>query len=246
MSFSENTKLKAKRRSAFRCCLCHNLFVEVHHIIPQEEGGPDTLDNAAPLCARCHDIYGDNLKKRKQLREMRDYWWEFMADRAKFLTTAEDLSDLAVVTADPTPENKLSGKALVIYHCVSAHEDFAAAAKTIWELIVAAQKTSPGTPRHLYLDIEGHKNQEGGFDDDMWELQRHFILGTSSRYLKRMYLPLVDVERKKAQRNDLPQQLKIVESIRLEDAIVNLEEGEIYVGDADKWIKIDALSKPVE
>lgn len=134
MSFSENTKLEAKRRSAFRCCVCHHLFVEIHHIIPQEEGGPDTLDNAAPLCARCHDIYGDNPKKQKQLREMRDYWWELMAERAGFLTTVEDLSDLAVVTADPTPEDKLSGKVIAIYHCVYAHEDFETAAKTIWEL----------------------------------------------------------------------------------------------------------------
>jgi len=112
MPFSEKTKLDAKRRSAFRCCVCQHVFVEVHHIIPQEEGGPDSLDNAAPLCSRCHDLYGDNPRKRKQLREMRDYWWELMAERASLLTTADDLNELAVVTDDPTPEANFPAKLL--------------------------------------------------------------------------------------------------------------------------------------
>lgn len=246
MSFSENTKLEAKRRSAFRCCICQHIFVEVHHIIPQEEGGPDTLDNAAPLCGRCHDLFGDNPKKRKQLREMRDYWWDLMKERAEILTTTEDLCDLAIVTDEPSPENKLSGKVMALYHCVYPNENFEAAAKAIWTLIVESQKSSPGKPRSLYLDIEGHKDKDGSFDNDMWELQRHFILGALARYLKRIYLPLIAVERNKAQRNDLPDEVKIMEAdaLRLEDAIANFEEGEIYVGDADKWIKVDASPKP--
>lgn len=240
MPFSERTKLEAKRRSAFRCCVCQHIFVEVHHIIPQEEDGPDTIDNAAPLCSRCHDLFGDNPKKRKQLREMRDYWWELMAERASLLTTDDDLNELAVVTTDPRPEGKLSSKVVALYHCVYAHERFEVAAKAIWELIVEAQKSFPGKPRHLYLDIEGHKNKKGGFDDDMWELQRHFILGALARHLKRMYLPLIAVQRNKAQRNDLPQEIRIMDSEKLEEAIANLDEGEIYVGDADRWIKIDS------
>jgi hypothetical protein len=81
MPFSENIKLEAKRRSHFACAVCHQPFVEVHHIIPQEDGGSDDLDNAAPLCARCHDLFGGNPDKRKQLREMRDLWWEICEKR---------------------------------------------------------------------------------------------------------------------------------------------------------------------
>jgi 5-methylcytosine-specific restriction endonuclease McrA len=53
MAFTETLKLTVKRKAHFSCCLCHSLGVEVHHIVPQAEGGPDTEDNAAPLCRRC-------------------------------------------------------------------------------------------------------------------------------------------------------------------------------------------------
>jgi 5-methylcytosine-specific restriction endonuclease McrA len=29
-------------------------FLEIHHIVPLSEGGPDTVDNAAALCPNCH------------------------------------------------------------------------------------------------------------------------------------------------------------------------------------------------
>ena len=83
MAFSEPTKLEAKRRSDFQCCICKEPFVEVHHILPQAVGGSDDLDNAAPLCASCHDRYGGNPDKRKQIREMRDLWWEVCTERKK-------------------------------------------------------------------------------------------------------------------------------------------------------------------
>jgi len=76
MPFSEDTKLEAKRKSDFTCVICHQPFVQVHHIIPQADGGPDDLENAAPLCGSCHDLFGANPVKRKQIREMRDFWWE--------------------------------------------------------------------------------------------------------------------------------------------------------------------------
>lgn len=81
MAFSEKTKMEAKRKANFRCVVCHDKFVEVHHILPQVEGGDDSLDNAAPLCAGCHDLYGANPQKRKQIREMRDHWYELMEKR---------------------------------------------------------------------------------------------------------------------------------------------------------------------
>ena len=39
-----------------RCCLCKKLHqVQVHHIVPKEQGGTDDIDNAIPLCPNCHD-----------------------------------------------------------------------------------------------------------------------------------------------------------------------------------------------
>jgi hypothetical protein len=76
MPFSEKTKDEVKRKSHFRCCVCRNFFVEVHHIIPEAHVGPDTFDNAAPLCPNCHTNFGDNPTKRKGIRQMRDLWYE--------------------------------------------------------------------------------------------------------------------------------------------------------------------------
>lgn len=64
MAFSEKLKLEVRRMTAFRCCRCQSIVVEVHHIIPQADGGPDTIANAAPLCAKCHADFGANPAKR--------------------------------------------------------------------------------------------------------------------------------------------------------------------------------------
>jgi len=76
MPFPECTKREARKRSNFRCVVCNDVFVEVHHIHPQAEGGSDDIMNAAPLCGSCHNKYGGNPALRKQLREMRDACWE--------------------------------------------------------------------------------------------------------------------------------------------------------------------------
>lgn len=76
MAFLPGIKLKVKHLAAFRCCRCQSIGIEVHHIIPQEEDGPDTLDNAAPLCPNCHDYFGANPVKRKEIAEMRDWWYQ--------------------------------------------------------------------------------------------------------------------------------------------------------------------------
>lgn len=76
MAFSEEIKLNVKKKSMFRCCRCQSIGIDVHHIIPKKDNGPDTFDNAAPLCQNCHDQFGDNPIKRKEIRQMRDNWYE--------------------------------------------------------------------------------------------------------------------------------------------------------------------------
>jgi hypothetical protein len=83
MPFTENLKLEVKRRSAFRCCMCEQFLgsVQVHHIEPQSDGGSDNFENAAPLCASCHDIFGNNRDKRKFIIQKRDWWYEICKNR---------------------------------------------------------------------------------------------------------------------------------------------------------------------
>ncbi|MCY3819252.1 MAG: HNH endonuclease signature motif containing protein [Gammaproteobacteria bacterium] len=76
--FSQKTKEQVRRRAWFACCLCKriSMSLEVHHIIPEEDDGPDTEDNAAPLCASCHRSFGGNRDLQARMREMRDHWYE--------------------------------------------------------------------------------------------------------------------------------------------------------------------------
>lgn len=81
MAFPESVKRNVRRKAHFRCCLCQAVLVEVHHIVPQAEGGSDLEDNAAPLCASCHEIYGANPTKRRFIGEARDWWYDICAKR---------------------------------------------------------------------------------------------------------------------------------------------------------------------
>jgi hypothetical protein len=39
-----------------RCCICGLLHkVQIHHIVPKEQGGADDIDNAIALCPNCHN-----------------------------------------------------------------------------------------------------------------------------------------------------------------------------------------------
>ena len=84
MAFSEQVRDRVRKRAHYRCCICEAWDVEVHHIIPQEEDGLDTEDNAAPLCGTCHNQFGGNPQKRKVIRETRDFWYEFCRSRLSF------------------------------------------------------------------------------------------------------------------------------------------------------------------
>jgi hypothetical protein len=83
VAFSETTKQRVKRRADFTCCWCEDRRqkVEVHHIIPQAEGGSDDEDNAAPLCSNCHTLYGGNPDLRKEIESRRNHWYEICARR---------------------------------------------------------------------------------------------------------------------------------------------------------------------
>lgn len=238
MSFPEAIRIEAKKRSAFRCCIDQRPFVEVHHIIPSSEGGPDTIDNAAPLCAACHDLFGGNPEKRKQIRQMRDHWWERVAALPKDIAASIETLDIELFQENPNGIRNLRSP-VVLYHCVFPEEDFDTSAKTIFELIRWAQEQFPGHPRHLYLDIDGHRNNKGGYDHDMHELQRHFILGFMLKYLCKAFLPLVAVENNKLQRNDIAEALLVQSSDKpiLNHAPEGYKIAGIHVADNDTYFE---------
>lgn len=70
-----------KKMAAFQCCRCREIGIDIHHIIPQADGGSDDIENAAPLCQNCHSRFGANPEKRKEIRQMRDWWYEVVKEK---------------------------------------------------------------------------------------------------------------------------------------------------------------------
>jgi len=91
MAFSEPIKQEARRRAGYHCCICRDIAVsiEIHHIIPQEDGGSDDIDNAVALCRNCHGDYGANREKKKIVKEMRDWWY----DRVNMIYGSADVNE---------------------------------------------------------------------------------------------------------------------------------------------------------
>lgn len=240
MPFTEKTKLLAKQKSAFRCCICHKPFVEIHHILPQAEGGTDELSNAAPLCASCHDLYGGNPEKRKAIRQMRDYWWDLIEKRSKSITESQNFDDFYEIKIDNNFQSALYTKSIALYHTVFEEENFESSAYYIHKLVLNAQNDYPNRNRYLFVDINNHKNDSGGFDHDMYELQRYFILGFLFPYLTKIYIPLGKFINKKIQENDVPEMLEIAETLDQKSIVEVIDKGisSIWVSDRDKHLKI--------
>ncbi len=95
--------------------------------------------------------------------------------------------------------------AIAIAHRVHAHEDFSRTAQILLVLLVKAQRQYPGKKRCLYLEIDGHRNSEKGFDDDMFELQIKFMAEFLIQYLTHAESPLGALENPNPQNNEIPE-----------------------------------------
>jgi hypothetical protein len=100
-------------------------------------------------------------------------------------------------------------KALTLYHCIYAEESFHDAAHALFDLVAHTQRTFPGTMRQLSLDIEGHRTPTGAFAENMFELQKDFLLGFLMPFLTEIHMPLAGVRNPNPQREDLPNELRI-------------------------------------
>lgn len=87
MPFPRNVRDEALVKSHRRCCVCHEFggrSVNVHHIVQEADGGPNTIENAICLCLRCHAEAGHFNSRHPmgtkyspdELRAHRDQWWQ--------------------------------------------------------------------------------------------------------------------------------------------------------------------------
>ena len=100
-------------------------------------------------------------------------------------------------------------KRIALYHRVMRRENFEKVANDLLNLLKSAQVKYPNKERVLYVDIEGHKNPQGGFDHDMFELQKDFGIGFLGKFFSEVHFPLIDYINPNPQCNDIPDKLDI-------------------------------------
>jgi hypothetical protein len=99
---------------------------------------------------------------------------------------------------------------IAIAHRVLAHEDFDHTVQILLKLLSKAQREFPGAKRSLFLEIDGHRNSNGGFDDDMLELQSKFMEEVLLQFLTRVVTPLAEFKNPKPQTNVIPEELNLI------------------------------------
>ncbi len=94
MAFPLSVRLEALVQCQRHCCLCHqrkHTRIQCHHIVPEADGGPDTLDNCLPLCPDCHaevmafnprHPFGGTPYHPEELKRRRDDWYAVVRQRS--------------------------------------------------------------------------------------------------------------------------------------------------------------------
>ncbi|HLG14818.1 MAG TPA: HNH endonuclease signature motif containing protein [Blastocatellia bacterium] len=93
-----------------RCCICHRFCgvkIETDHIVPSPEGGPDTIDNAIPVCFECHaeiHSYNDQHPRGRkflpeELQGHKQQWLEICRTHTEVLIQSSWSSDVGPLQA---------------------------------------------------------------------------------------------------------------------------------------------------
>jgi len=95
-----------------------------------------------------------------------------------------------------------------IYQHISADDSFESAVEEAFRYVREAQEKFPDWPRIFYLEINGHKGDRHGYDDDFFEFQQEFWFSTIAHFVYAFEIPLTGgLVNPKPQRNDLPDEL---------------------------------------
>ena len=98
-----------------------------------------------------------------------------------------------------------------LYQIVAADESFEEAASRAFALLREAQESYPDWPRVYYLEVEGHKGPQSGFDADFFEFQQEFWFQTIAHFVTAFETPMVG-----ALINPQPQENKIPDELRVD------------------------------
>jgi hypothetical protein len=90
MAFSDTVVERLLVACHRHCCICHKFCgnkIEIHHIIPQAQDGPDTEENGIPLCLDCHaEVEAYNIQHPRgrkftssELKKHKQQWFTICA-----------------------------------------------------------------------------------------------------------------------------------------------------------------------
>jgi hypothetical protein len=115
-------------------------------------------------------------------------------------------------------------KGIGLYHAVLAHEAFQEAATALFELVRTAQQREPSKRRILFLDIDGHCDDQGRYHPDMLELQTASVEGFLMPFLAEARLPGdVHLVNRTAQRDDVPTSSRFGQLDLVDELHANIE-----------------------
>lgn len=118
--------------------------MEVNHIVPEAEGGPDSLDNAIPLCFDCHAEVGHyNLQHPKgnkftpnELRAHRDSWYAKVAASGGVVSSPEHVELDRKLFRRFASKMPVDGSMLALQHLnVESAFDFSKVAHDYWAAV---------------------------------------------------------------------------------------------------------------
>ncbi len=99
---------------------------------------------------------------------------------------------------------------IAVYHRVRANENFDGTVQMLLKLLREAQNRFPGKKRNLLLDIDGHLNDAGGYDNDMLELQTKFTVEVLLQFLSSISMPLGTIRNPRPQNDNIPDELNLI------------------------------------
>jgi hypothetical protein len=93
-----------------RCCICHRFCgvkIETDHIVPRDEGGPSTIENAIAVCFECHaeiHSYNDRHPRGRKFRpeellRQKEQWLEICNTRPNIFVTKFSTAEVGPLQA---------------------------------------------------------------------------------------------------------------------------------------------------
>lgn len=116
---------------------------------------------------------------------------------------------MMVGMTDPDSRLRERGPVIALYHRMTAADRFEDAAQALLAIVQEAERRWPGRPRHVYLDVDGHRNEVGGFDADAYEWISNFALEFIGPFISELTTPLGRFVPEGEQWDDVPESMEV-------------------------------------